>query len=133
MTIPTDQKPTNTKLAAALSKQFGHEVSVVHARPLPPDLAEVALIDAATAVSPGDMSLSWWHAQVAAGIAPAPVVRMPRCTRWRLSDVRAFWIAFATNASADKQTATNVLTRATKASAAAQVARRAAREIAGAA
>ena len=103
------------------------------ARPLPADLAEVALIDAATCAAPGGLSLSWWHAEVAAGRAPQPVVRMPRCTRWRISDVKNFWIAFAANASADKQTAANVLTHATKASAAAQVARRAAREIAGAA
>ena len=103
------------------------------ARPLPADLAEVALIDAATCAAPGDMSLSWWHAEVFAGRAPQPAVRRPRCTRWRLFDVKHFWIAFAANASADRQTAANVVTKATKASAAAQVARRAAREIAGAA
>jgi hypothetical protein len=103
------------------------------ARSLPADLAEVALIDAATSVAPGGLSLSWWHAEVAAGRAPQPAVRMPRCTRWKISDVKAFWIAFAANALADKQAAANVLTKAAKASAAAQVARRAAREIAGAA
>ena len=86
------------------------------AHPLPADLADVALIDAPTCAAPGDMSLSWWYALVAAGRAPQPVVRMPRCTRWRLADVRAFWIAFAEKAAADTQAAEQVTARAKKAS-----------------
>ena len=97
MTIKTDPKPA--------------------ARPLPADLADVALIDAPTCAAPGDMSLSWWYALVAAGRAPQPVVRMPRCTRWRLADVRAFWIAFAEKAAADTQAAEQATARAKKASA----------------
>ena len=87
------------------------------ARPLPADLAQVALIDAPTCAAPGDMSVSWWYAECAAGRAPQPVVRMPRCTRWRLADVRAFWIAFAERATADTQAAAQVKAHATKASA----------------
>lgn len=69
------------------------------ARPLPADLAAVALIDAKTCAAPGCMSVSWWHAEVAAGRAPQPAIRMPRCTRWRMADVVAFWATFAERAS----------------------------------
>lgn len=65
------------------------------AHPLPVNLADVALIDASTCAAAGAMSVSWWRGEVAAGRAPKPAIRAPRCTRWRLSDVRAFWAAFA--------------------------------------
>jgi len=86
------------------------------ARPLPSDLADVALIDAPTCAAPGDMSVSWWHAEVAAGRAPKPKVRMPRCTRWLMADVRAFWIEFADKAAADPRAAGHATARAKKAS-----------------
>lgn len=92
-------------------------------RPLPADLAAVALIDARTSAAPGDMSVSWWHAEVAAGRAPKPAVRLPRCTRWRLADVRSFWIAFAEKAAADTEAAGRVTARAKKASATAKALR----------
>lgn len=56
-----------------------------------PDLAEVRLIDGKAAAQAGGMSLSWWHEQVAKSIAPQPLFRAPRCTRWRAVDVAAFW------------------------------------------
>ena len=93
------------------------------ARPLPSDLADVALIDAPTCAAPGDMSVSWWHAEVAAGRAPKPKVRMPRCTRWLMADVRAFWIEFADRAAADTQPGARVIAQATKASALAKAKR----------
>ena len=74
-------------------------------RPLPPDLADVALINAPTCAAPGNMSVSWWLQKVHDGEAPQPVIRRPRCTRWRMADVRAFWIDFAAKAAADTQTA----------------------------
>jgi hypothetical protein len=89
------------------------------------DLANVALIDAAACASFGSMSLSWWHAEVAAGRAPQPAVRQTRCTRWRLADVRDFWIEFAERAASNTEAAVQVTLRATKASARAQAARRA--------
>jgi len=58
-------------------------------------LAEVSLIDAAACADVGSMSISWWHEEVRAGRAPQPVIRKPRCTRWRVSDVRDFWANFA--------------------------------------
>lgn len=91
------------------------------------ELTDVALIDAAACAATGSMSLSWWHAEVAAGRAPQPVIRLPRCTRWRLTDIRAFWYQVATASLADDGTRKH----AAKASAAAGEKRRnAARSIA---
>ena len=94
------------------TKQLVRSTQSVHT-----DLVEVALIDARASVAPGGMSLSWWHAEVAAGRAPQPVVRMSRCTRWRLSDVREFWLAFAERGLADKESAQRNVARAKFASA----------------
>lgn len=94
------------------------------AHALPADLASVALIDAPKCAAAGDMSVSWWHAEVAAGRAPQPVIRRPRCTRWRAADVAAYWRAFAAGAQADTSAADAVKVRATKASAAARAKRR---------
>jgi predicted DNA-binding transcriptional regulator AlpA len=58
----------------------------------PPELADVALIDAPRIAAAACMSLSSWHELVRTGQAPQPVMRAPRCTRWRLADVRA-WLA----------------------------------------
>ena len=89
---------------------------------LPPALGEVALIDGATCAAVGMMSVSWWHAEVATGSAPKPAIRAPRCTRWRLTEVRAFWEARAEQGSGDSD---KMLAKAKHASAAAQAKRRA--------
>ena len=91
--------------------------------PIPPALSSVALIDAPTCAAAGGMSVSWWHDEVREGRAPTPAVRQPRCTRWRISDVVAFWQAFATKGAADTQAAEQVTAKAKKASAAARVKR----------
>lgn len=49
------------------------------------------LVDSKKAAAAGSMSVSWWEARVAEGVAPAPAFRGHRCTRWRWSDVVAFW------------------------------------------
>lgn len=90
---------------------------------LPSGLADVALIDAPTCAATGGMSVSWWHDEVKEGRAPQPAIRKPRCTRWRVSDVRAFWIASAAQAHRDAQTADAVKAQARKASAAARAKR----------
>jgi predicted DNA-binding transcriptional regulator AlpA len=79
---------------------------------LPPDLAHVALVDARTAAAVGGMSVSWWSDLVAVGKAPQPAIRSPRFTRWRMSDVRAFWAELADGSKHDAK----VIERATKAS-----------------
>ena len=91
--------------------------------PIPAALSSVALIDAPTCAAGGGMSVSWWHDEVRGGRAPAPAVRQARCTRWRLSDVVAFWHAFAIKGEADTQAAEQVTAKARKASAAARVKR----------
>ena len=103
MTSKTDRKPS--------------------ARGLPAELADVALIDAPTCAAAGDMSVSWWHEEVRTGRAPAPVIRKPRCTRWHMVSVAAFWNDFAAKAAADTAGADRVKAHAHKASAAAQAKR----------
>ncbi len=90
---------------------------------VPPALQGVALIDAPTCAAAGGMSVSWWHDAVRAGDAPKPVVRQPRCTRWRLADVVAFWQSFASKG--DTQAAERLSAQAKRASAAARVKRKA--------
>lgn len=94
-------------------------------RPLPPHLAEVALIDAHTSSAVGGMSVSWWHDEVRAGRAPAPVIRQPRCTRWRLADVRAYWERRALEAANDAAAAERLIARNKEASQAARAKRHA--------
>jgi predicted DNA-binding transcriptional regulator AlpA len=84
----------------------------------PTHVADVVLIDAGKAAAIGDMSKSWWYAEVAAGRAPQPAVRMPRCTRWRERDVLAFWLRFS-----ERGDDSRVIAQATKASRAARAAR----------
>ncbi|MBS4002998.1 MAG: AlpA family phage regulatory protein [Afipia sp.] len=50
------------------------------------------LIDVQTAARHGGMKRSHLHALVRKGKFPAPVIRAPRFTRWRMSDVQA-WVA----------------------------------------
>lgn len=73
--------------------------------PTPADMSDVALLTARQCAEIGGMSLSWWHAEVQAGRAPAPVFRAPRCTRWRASDVRAYWLGLMANPQAVTQAA----------------------------
>jgi predicted DNA-binding transcriptional regulator AlpA len=94
-------------------------------------LAGVALIDATTCAAAGAMSVSWWHEEVRAGRAPAPVIRKPRCTRWRMLDVRAFWAKCAEQTATYAEAAAGVTARATSASAAARLKRGAAPVAAG--
>jgi hypothetical protein len=61
----------------------------------PPALADLALIDGPTAAAAACMSISLWRELVAAGKAPAPAFRRPRCTRWRLADVRGWLVEYA--------------------------------------
>lgn len=111
--------PTATTVARAAGAT-GKAQAVARHQHVPAALADVALIDASAAAAAGSMSHSWWHAEVAAGRAPAPVLRRPRCTRWRLADVAAFWRDFG---SQDDGAAAAVKAQATKASAAAQAKR----------
>lgn len=90
---------------------------------LPANLAEVALINAKTCAAAGAMSVSWWHEAVRAGLAPAPAIQRPRCTRWRLADVSAFWTEYTRRAAADTDASAAVKSLAVRASSAAQAKR----------
>lgn len=79
----------------------------------PAALADAALIDAKACAAAGGVSVSWWHAEVREGRAPAPAIQQVRLTRWRLSDVRRFWIE---RASAPSPAAARLVEQAKKAS-----------------
>lgn len=91
--------------------------------PVPPALADVALVDGPTSAASAGESLSTFHdgvrrtarGELAVGEVPypQPVIRRPRFTRWRLIDVRAWLIARAAQTSSDD----DVIRRATNASA----------------
>ena len=91
------------------------------ARPLPADLADVALLDIKDVCAVVRMSPSWWHDEVRAGRAPQPLRYGPRCTRWTAASIRNYLIERA--AQPQPQAAELVTTRAKKASAAAQAKR----------
>ncbi len=75
------------------------------------------------------LSQSWVYSRVQAGTFPAPVLRAPRFTRWRLRDVLDFAEQLGERA-ADAQTSALSMAKAQRASAAAR-AKRAAAEVAG--
>ena len=56
---------------------------------------DVALADITDVCALSRMSPSWVWDEVKEGRLPAPVIRLPRCTRWRLADVRAWLIEWA--------------------------------------
>lgn len=58
--------------------------------PIPPILADVALIDGPTCAATCGLSLSAWHELVRKHQAPQPAIRRPRYTRWRAADIRKF-------------------------------------------
>lgn len=104
----------------------------IWARPsIPEALTDVALIDAETSAAVGGMKVSWWALEVREGRAPAPVIREVRCTRWLLTDVRAFWAKRIADAKdqAEHQRACAVA-RGRKASFAAQAKRTARTQVA---
>lgn len=102
-----------------------------HLPAVPAALADVALIDGPTCAAAAGLSLSAWQALVSEGSAPAPAFRAPRCTRWRMSDVRSWLIARAATGS-DPQDEQAVQRAASRATASAQARRRAAMPAVGA-
>ncbi|MDL2339287.1 MAG: hypothetical protein QFE16_15725 [Pseudomonadota bacterium] len=60
------------------------------------------------------MKRSWIHEAVRTGRFPAPVIQQPRCTRWKLSHVRAWLIEQTEKSASDTETAEMVKTRAKK-------------------
>jgi len=60
--------------------------------PVPTALEDVALIDGPACAAAAGCGLTRWHDLVRSGAAPAPAIRRPRFTRWRLAEIRA-WLA----------------------------------------
>lgn len=89
------------------------------ARPLPADLADVALLDIRDVCAVVRMSTSWVHDEVRAGRFPAPLRYGNRCTRWRSTDVRRYLLQRVEPPEATAR----VTARAKKASDAAQAKR----------
>lgn len=85
--------------------------------------ADVALADIKDFAALSRMSESWIHDAVRTGIAPAPVIKQPRCTRWRLADIRAWLIKRASPDEQDAALANSVTAQASLASAAARAKR----------
>lgn len=92
------------------------------ARPLPGDLAEVALLDIDDVCAAVRMSASWWHDEVRAGRAPQPLRWGTRCTRWKAADVRDYLIQRQSQPQAEARE--RVTAKAKRASEAAQAKRR---------
>ena len=84
-------------------------------RPIPPELADVALIDGPSIAAAGCMALSVFHDLVRTGDAPQPVLRGPRCTRWRLADARE-WLKQRAERGSDPAAGTKVMKAARDAS-----------------
>lgn len=111
---------TSTPSVDTLDEAKGTKPTVRN--PAPPELADVALIDAPRIAAAACMSLSTWHELVRTGQAPQPAMRAPRCTRWRLADVRA-WLAARAERGSDPRAARLLVTNARRASRAAQAKR----------
>jgi len=93
--------------------------------PVPETLADVAHIDARTAAAAASISVSHFLDLVREGEAPQPLRFGPRCTRWRLADIREWLRQRAEQGAADAASAAFVIARAKRASDAAQAKRRA--------
>jgi predicted DNA-binding transcriptional regulator AlpA len=93
---------------------------------IPSGLADVALIDARACAASASISVSSWYDVVRTGNAPQPVIRSPRCTRWRVADVRK-WLSELAAQGIDDEVAQAVLARASKAASASRAKRRLAR------
>ena len=91
------------------------------ARPLPANLADVALLDISDVCAAVRMSASWVHDEVRAGRFPQPIRYGPRCTRWPAASVRQYLIDRAAQPQAEA--AALVTAKAKKASDAARAKR----------
>lgn len=90
-------------------------------RPLPADLADVALLDINDVCTALRMSASWVHDEVRGKRFPQPLRYGPRCTRWTAASIRQYLIERAAQPQAEA--AEFVKARAKKASDAARAKR----------
>jgi predicted DNA-binding transcriptional regulator AlpA len=96
-------------------------------QPIPDAHADVALTDIKGACDLARVSASWMHARLRSDPnAPQPIRFGPRCTRYKLSEVRAWLARLVEQAAGDDETATMVKQRAKKGAEAARAKRLAA-------
>ena len=91
------------------------------ARPLPANLADVALLDISDVCAAVRMSASWVQNEVLRGRFPQPIRFGQRCTRWPAASVRQYLIDRAAQPQAE--VAELVAAKAKKASDAARTKR----------
>lgn len=96
--------------------------------PMPDAHADVALGDINDVCALIRMSPSWVHNSVSQGEFPSPVIRKPRCTRWRISDVREYIQGLVAKAASDPAAGEVTRAKAKVASAAAKAKREGAPE-----
>lgn len=70
------------------------------------------------------MSIAEWLDRVRKGEAPKPVIQRNRFTRWRLADVRAYYVKLAAGSPDDAAAAARLVAHTTKASAVMQANKR---------
>lgn len=91
---------------------------------------DVALADITDVMMLTRMGRSWIHRAVRNGAFPMPVIRGPRCTRWRLADVRTWLIDRTTFSAGEGPTGEATRHLAKRASDAASTKRRALAQVA---
>ena len=117
--MPTANRTSTSSLETSVAAA---EPRCARARPRPAFrpptstlLSDVALIDGPACAAAACISLSLWHELVRTGKAPQPVIRRPRCTRWRIADVRA-WLIECSASGTHSVSAQRVMAQANKAS-----------------
>lgn len=95
-----------TALTLAGKPASARRTKPVRREPIASQQADVALCDMRDIMEMTRMGKSYLYAAVKDGTFPAPVIKRPRCTRWRLVDVRNYLLKFGANAQASA-TATN--------------------------
>ena len=131
MNATFELKRTITACANGLAADGAKKTRTTVRPPIPEAHSDVALLDITDVCALIRMGQSWVHSEVAAGRFPAPVIRQPRCTRWRLASIRAWLIDHTEQADANKLPGLLMKARAKTASDAAKSKRAAAAVQAG--
>lgn len=89
-----------TSIHAGIPSSSARRAKPVCREPIATQQPDVALLDMRDIMSMTRMGKSFLYAAVKAGTFPAPVIKEPRCTRWRLADVRTYLLQFGAKAQA---------------------------------
>jgi predicted DNA-binding transcriptional regulator AlpA len=75
-------------------EQARRHIKIDRIASLPPELRDVALVDARTAAATAGISETHWRDLIREGVAPQPAFTSRRFTRWRMADVVEFWRSY---------------------------------------